>query len=74
MLEVKTTIEKIDCKINWDNWKNENGSYWDVTEVLFCKLQWILEEEENLSDETIETLKQVHEIIGSLTKDLKGKF
>ena len=35
----KKAIEEISQEISWDNWKDEEtGKYWEVPEVLFCKL------------------------------------
>ena len=65
----KKAIEEISQEISWDNWKDEEtGKYWEVPEVLFCKLGWIEDVirdiEEN--DEFLETIYQCKKLLETL--------
>lgn len=65
----KKAIEEISQEISWDNWKDEEtGKYWEVTEVLYCKLGWIEDVlrdiEEN--DEFLETIYQCKKLLETL--------
>ena len=72
----KKTIEEISQEISWDNWKDEEtGKYWEVPEVLFSKLQLIIErlseddqynDEENNNSEHIDTLLQCSKLLETL--------
>lgn len=65
-------------QIEWDNWKiddetytdkaRDEEKYWQIQEVLHCKLNWILEEE-NLKEESIETIKQVQQLLELINED-----
>lgn len=80
---------KIDFNlINWENWivdkdysgKSKDGEYWDITEVLYCKLDWIkerLKEDKNQEDdnsEFIETLEIVQKILEKLDEEKLKKL
>lgn len=56
---------------NWDNWKNETtGNHWEVSEVLYCRLGWILEQIKNGNidkQEATDTLNMTQEFIEGLT-------
>lgn len=72
----KKAIEEISQEISWDNWKDEEtGNYWEVPEVLYCKLSWIIErlseddqynDEENNNSEHIDTLLQCSKLLETL--------
>ena len=72
----KKAIEEISQEISWDNWKDEEtGNYWEVSEVLYSKLQWVIErlceddqynDEENNNSEYIDTLLQCSKLLESL--------
>ena len=72
----KKAIEEISQEISWDNWKDEEtGNYWKVPEVLFCKLQRIIERlqeddqynvDENNNSEHIDTLLQCKKLLETL--------
>ena len=72
----KKAIEEISQEISWDNWKDEEtGNYWEVPEVLYSKLQWIIEilseddqynDEENNNSEYIDTLLQCSKLLETL--------
>ena len=67
----KKAIEEISQEISWDNWKDEEtGKYWEVLEVLFCKLQWVLEklsqEDEDINSELIDALMQCQKLLETL--------
>ena len=72
----KKAIEEISQEISWDNWKDEETEkYWEVPEVLFCKLQWIIEklqeddqynDEESNNSEYIDTLLQCSKLLETL--------
>lgn len=77
--------------INWENWvvdkdytgKSKDGEYWDITEVLYCKLDWIkerLEEdnqynsEEDDNSEFVEALEIVQKILEKLDEEKLKKL
>ena len=67
----KKAIEEISQEISWDNWKDEEtGKYWEVTEVLCSKLQWVLEklsqEDEDINSELIDALIQCQKLLETL--------
>ena len=72
----KKAIEEISQEISWDNWKDEEtGNYWEVPEVLYSKLQWVIErlseddqynDEENNNSEYIDTLLQCGKLLETL--------
>ena len=67
----KKAIEEISQEISWDNWKDEKtGNYWEVPEVLFCKLQWVIEklsqEDEDINSELIDALIQCQKLLETL--------
>ena len=67
----KKAIEEISQEISWDNWKDEEtGKYWEVPEVLYCKLQWTLEklsqEDEDINSELIDALIQCQKLLETL--------
>ena len=67
----KKAIEEISQEISWDNWKDEEtGKYWEVTEVLYSKLQWTLEklsqEDEDINSELIDALIQCQKLLETL--------
>jgi len=67
----KKAIEEISQEISWDNWKDEEtGKYWEVTEVLYSKLQWVLEklsqEDEDINSELIDALIQCQKLLETL--------
>ena len=67
----KKAIEEISQEISWDNWKDEEtGNYWEVPEVLYSKLQWVLEklsqEDEDINSELINALIQCQKLLETL--------
>ena len=67
----KKAIEEISQEISWDNWKDEEtGNYWEVPEVLYSKLQWVLEklsqEDEDINSELIDALIQCQKLLETL--------
>ena len=67
----KKAIEEISQEISWDNWKDEEtGKYWEVSEVLYSKLQWTLEklsqEDEDINSELIDALIQCQKLLETL--------
>ena len=67
----KKAIEEISQEISWDNWKDEEtGKYWGVPEVLYSKLQWVLEklsqEDEDINSELIDALIQCQKLLETL--------
>ena len=67
----KKAIEEISQEISWDNWKDEEtGNYWEVPEVLYSKLQWVLEklsqEDEDINCELIDALIQCQKLLETL--------
>ena len=72
----KKAIEEISQEMSWDNWKDdETGDYWNVPEVLYCKLQWLKErlieddqynDEENDNSEFIDTITQCSKLLETL--------
>ena len=67
----KKAIEEISQEISWDNWKDEEtGKYWKVPEVLYSKLQWVLEklsqEDEDINSELIDALIQCQKLLETL--------
>ena len=67
----KKAIEEISQEISWDNWKDEEtGNYWKVPEVLYSKLQWVLEklsqEDEDINSELIDALIQCQKLLETL--------
>jgi hypothetical protein len=58
-------------QIEWYNWKDETtGNHWEVSEVLYCRLGWILEQIKsgNLDkQEATDTLKMTQEFIETIT-------
>ena len=67
----KKAIEEISQEISWDNWKDEKtGNYWEVPEVLYSKLQWVLEklsqEDEDINSELIDALIQCQKLLETL--------
>ena len=72
----KKAIEEISQEISWDNWKDEKtGNYWEVPEVLYSKLQWVIErlseddqfnDEESNNSEYIDTLLQCSKLLETL--------
>ena len=67
----KKAIEEISQEISWDKWKDEKtGNYWEVPEVLYSKLQWVLEklsqEDEDINSELIDALIQCQKLLETL--------
>ena len=67
----KKAIEEISQEISWDNWKDEETEkYWEVPEVLYSKLQWVLEklsqEDEDINSELIDALIQCQKLLETL--------
>ena len=67
----KKAIEEISQEISWDNWKDEETEkYWEVPEVLFCKLQWVIErlsqEDEDINSALIDALIQCQKLLETL--------
>ena len=67
----KKSIEEISQEISWDNWKDEETEkYWEVPEVLYSKLQWVLEklsqEDEDINSELIDALIQCQKLLETL--------
>ena len=67
----KKTIEEISQEISWDNWKDEETEkYWEVPEVLYSKLQWVLkklsQEDEDINSELIDALIQCQKLLETL--------
>ena len=64
----KKAIEEISQEISWDNWKDEEtGKYWEVPEVLFCKLQWVIERlSEDDQFNNMDTLLQCSKLLETL--------
>lgn len=67
----KKAIEEISQEISWDNWKDEETrKYWEVPEVLYSKLQWVLEklsqEDEDINSELIDALIQCQKLLETL--------
>ena len=67
----KKAIEEISQEISWDNWKDgKTGNYWEVPEVLYSKLQWVLEklsqEDEDINSELIDALIQCQKLLETL--------
>lgn len=72
--EIDKKLEDLINEISWDNWKVEedykgkskDGEYWDITEVLYCKLEWLKElvkEEIENNEEEIDTVNQVQKLL-----------
>lgn len=72
MEKVITALQALIPDISWDNWvKEETGEHWKVTEVLYCKLDWVIEElmsrnEDGDLDEHLDTLSAVQGVIEAL--------
>ena len=67
----KRAIEEISQEISWNNLKDEETEkYWEVPEVLYSKLQWILEklsqEDEDINSELIDALIQCQKLLETL--------
>lgn len=67
-MSTEKALFEISQDIDWDNYKNEDNHYWKTTEVLFCKLDWILQDE-NLSDESVITITLVQKLLEGMRKD-----
>ena len=74
-----TNKEKFDSllqKIEWNNWQhcdadNEpiENNYWDITEVLRCKLNWLIQDANLENDEHLDTIKQVQTLLELLNEE-----
>lgn len=66
MDKLKKVLQRIAEEISWDNWENEDGTPWKTSQVIFCKLGWILDGDEELSEEATQTIKDARDVIESL--------
>lgn len=72
MEKVLQALEANIPNISWDNWEKEDGEgHWKVSEVLYAKLDWVIEEllarnEDGDLDEHIDTISAVQGIIEAL--------
>ena len=66
MEKLKEILQRIAEEISWDNWENEDGTLWKTSQVIFCKLEWILDGDEEISEESRQTIKDARDIIESL--------
>ena len=67
------TLDNIISEINWDNWKvdedykgKSKDEYWDLSEVLYCKLNWIkelIQQYEGEDGEEIDTINQMQALL-----------
>lgn len=72
----KTTLDDIIAAQSWDNWEQDaeydgNGKdgYWDICEVLHCKLEWLKEQLDADNDddqEHLDTIDYVQDLLGML--------
>lgn len=65
-------LEEIIKEQNWDNWKKEEGlkEYWDICEVLWCKLGWVMEEYDIKEEsEHFDTIVQVQKLLSLLNEE-----
>ena len=56
--------------IEWDNWKNvdedgEPAGYWKVSQVLYCKLEHIIDGHESLED-SLQLLQDIQELVEAI--------
>lgn len=60
---------------DWENWQHEDAdgekidSYWDITEVLWCKLNWLIEDANLENDEHLDTIRQVQTLLELLNEE-----
>lgn len=80
MQNTEEALSKISQEITWDNWiedqdgkyltdENGNYKYWKVTQVLFCKLEWIKKNLSDDDDEHFDTIEQIQDLLTAMSKD-----
>ena len=67
MKTIQETLRRSESEQNWENWENDDGTWWDIEQVLFCKLDWLLEEL-GKDSEHYETVKTMQDIIEAMQK------
>jgi hypothetical protein len=68
MSYTEKALFEISQHIDWDNYKNENNHYWKTSEVLYCKLDWLMQDEK-LSVESIDTIILVQKLLEGIGAD-----
>jgi hypothetical protein len=77
---MQTLIEKINTplietytqtalnRVNWDNWEEEDGSYFKLGDVYFNKLEWLKEHIED--EEMLDIITDLQETIVPILNEL----
>jgi len=72
----KSKYEKLVNEIIWDNWekteldKAGNVKYWEISEVLYCRLDWLKEQIKSDTvekDEVLDTISMLQILISGIT-------
>ena len=73
---IESRYEKLVNKITWDNWEKTeldgkgNIQHWEISEVLYCRLDWLKEQIKSDTiekDEALETIKMAQVLISGIT-------
>ena len=75
----KQKYDELAGEIDWSNWKHNEGEPtekpWEISEVLFCRLDWLKEQIESGTvekDEAKDTINMIQTFItGIKDKDLR---
>ena len=43
MDKLQKILKQVSDGINWDNYQNEDGTYWDTKNALWCQMTWLAE-------------------------------
>lgn len=66
----KRALDKISQGINWENYKNENGTYWHTKSALWCQMTWLQEYLEDRilkgDDDAEEHLHHLNDVLEAL--------
>ena len=76
----KKKYDELVNEIDWSNWKHNEGTPkekpWEISEVLYCRLDWLKEQLESNTvelDEAKDTIKMLQTFItGIKDKDIGG--
>ena len=73
---IESRYEKLVNKITWDNWEKTeldgkgNIKHWEISGVLYCRLDWLKEQIKSDTiekDEALETIKMAQVLISGIT-------
>lgn len=71
----KEKFDRLLNEINWENWQKEDADCelidepFDITEVFYCKLQWIKEDLSLNKEEHLDTIEQIQTLLSLLDEE-----